>query len=55
MVAEKVIRAEQKQNLFHELCALKYVHHRSEFLRKLALDFQKGLLPVVLMATLPGV
>ena len=55
MVAEKMIRAEQKQDLFNELCALKYVHHRSEFLRGMARDFQKGLPPVVLLASLPEV
>ena len=55
MVVEKVIHAEQKQLLFNELCALKYVHHRSDFLRLMAREYQKGLAPVVLRATLPGV
>lgn len=55
MAEEKVIRAEHKEALFRELCTLKYVHHRSDFLREMACNFYKGLPPVVLLAALPGV
>ncbi|MBE7158255.1 MAG: helix-turn-helix transcriptional regulator [Rhodospirillales bacterium] len=48
LVAEKVVRAVHKKTLHEELCALKYVGHRSPFLRQLATDYLKGRVPVAI-------
>ena len=48
LVGEEVIRASQKDDLLKELCVLKYVHHRSGFLRQMARDYQKALSPVAI-------
>ncbi len=47
LVDEKVIRANQKDDLLTELCTLKYAAHRKPFLAQLAKDHLKTLVPVV--------
>ena len=48
LIGEKVIRANQKEALVNELCALKYAAHHSPFLAQLAKDYLKSLVPVVI-------
>ena len=48
LVGEKVIRANQKDALIHELCTLKYAGHRSPFLQQIAKDQLKTLTPVTI-------
>ena len=53
MVEEKVIHARHKEAMVTELCALKFIHDRRDFLRQMARDFYKNLPPIMLLTALP--
>ena len=55
IVEEQVIHAKDGEAMFRELCALKYVNDRRDFVREMARSLYKSLPPIVLRATLPGV
>ncbi len=50
LVEEKIIRANQKEALHQELCALKYAADRKPFLAQLAKDRLATLAPVAILS-----